>query len=169
MGWSEIAFRCFKEQQLQTIVQVPDLVLADLIRMAEDDPSFQVINPTREEEGVGIITGAYLGGRRGVLMMQNSGLGNAANALAGLAVPCQIPFLMLISPRGDLGEFNPAQVGMGRALRPTLDGLEIQHYTIEREDEIEPVIVGASKLAYSTDRPVALILSPLLTGGKTEP
>jgi sulfopyruvate decarboxylase TPP-binding subunit len=100
--------------------------------------------------------------------MQNSGLGNAANAIASLAVPYQIPFLMLISHRGGLGEFNVAQVGMGQALRPMLDGLGVQHYTLERQDEIEPVLKGASKLAFSTDRPVAIILSTLLTGGKEE-
>lgn len=102
-------------------------------------------------------------------MMQNSGIGNAANAIAGLINPCQIPFVMLINPRGDLGEFNPAQVGMGQALRPVLDGLTIQHFTVEREDALAATLSGASKLAFSTDRPVAVILSPLLTGGKTAP
>ncbi|HEX3246809.1 MAG TPA: hypothetical protein VHX16_15495, partial [Chloroflexota bacterium] len=70
---------------------------------------------------------------------------------------------------GDLGEFNPAQVGMGQALRPVLDGLTIQHFTVEREDALAATLSGASKLAFSTDRPVAVILSPLLTGGKTAP
>ena len=99
-------------------------------------------------------------------MMQNSGMGNAANAIASLATPYQMPFLLLISQRGELGEFNAAQVGMGQALRPLLDGLGVQHFTVERLDEVAPVLDGATKLAYSTDRPVAVILSPLLTGGK---
>lgn len=169
MTWTDSAFDALKEQRLETIVYVPDIVLADLIRRVEDDPYFTAISPTREEEGVGIVCGAFLGGKRGVLMMQNSGLGNAANAIAGLANPCQIPFLMLINPRGDLGEFNPAQVGMGQALRPILDGLGIQHFTIDRDDDVAPVIAGAAKLAFSTERPVAIIVSPLLTGGKTAP
>lgn len=169
MTWTDIAFECLKEQNLQTIVYVPDIVLAELIERVEADSFFTALSPTREEEGIGILAGAFLGGRRGVLMMQNSGLGNAANAIAGLITPSQIPFLMLINPRGDLGEFNPAQVGMGTALRPILDALGIQHYTVERQDEIKPILTGAAKLAYSTDRPVAIILSPLLTGGKTAP
>src|SRR5262245_20116234 len=100
MSWTDIAFDCLKEQRLETIVYVPDIVLADLIRRVEADSYFTAISPTREEEGVGIISGAYLGGKRGVLMMQNSGVGNAANAIAGLINPCQIPFIMLINPRG---------------------------------------------------------------------
>jgi sulfopyruvate decarboxylase alpha subunit len=166
VSWSSLACERLKANELQTVVHVPDNVLAELIRMTETDPYFDVVSPTREEEGVGIVCGAYLGGRRGILMMQNSGLGNAANAIASLAMPYQMPFLMLISQRGELGEFNTAQVGMGQAVRPLLDGLGIQHYTLERLDEVGPVLDGAVKLAYSTDRPVALILSPLLTGGK---
>ena len=166
MSWSRTVFDCLRANELQTVVHVPDTVLTELIRMSEGDPYFDVLSPTREEEGVGMICGAYLGGRRGVLMMQNSGLGNAANALASLAMPYQVPFLMLVSQRGELGEFNVAQVGMGQAVRPLLDGLGIQHYTVDREDELGPVLQGACKTAFSTDRPIAVILSTLLTGGK---
>ncbi len=111
--------------------------------------------------------GAYLGGKNGALLMQNSGLGNAANILASLTVPYQIPMLLIISQRGELGEFNTVQVGMGQALRPTLDGVDVQHFTMEREDEVEKIMTGAIKLAFSTDRPVAVIVSPLLSGGKS--
>jgi sulfopyruvate decarboxylase alpha subunit len=166
MSWSRTVFDCLKGNELQTIVYVPDTILTELIRMTEADPYFDVLSPTREEEGVGMVCGSYLGGRKGVLLMQNSGLGNAANALASLAMPYQVPFLMLVSQRGELGEFNVAQVGMGQAVRPLLDGLGIQHYTLERQDEVQPVLNGACKTAFSTDRPVAVILSTLLTGGK---
>ncbi len=166
MSWSRTVFDCLKANQIQTVVHVPDNVLADLIRMTEADSSFDVLSPTREEEGIGMVCGSYLGGRKGVMLMQNSGLGNAANALASLVMPYQIPFLMLISQRGELGEFNVAQVGMGQAVRPLLDGLGIQHHTLERQEEIAPVLHGACKTAFSTDRPMAIILSTLLTGGK---
>jgi sulfopyruvate decarboxylase alpha subunit len=167
VSWSDVAFDALKANDFKTVVHVPDNVLADLIRAAEADDQFDVISPTREEEGIGIVCGSVLAGRRAIIMMQNSGMGNAANALASLANPYQFPFLMLISQRGELGEFNAAQVGMGQALRPMLDGLGIQHFTIERLEDVEPVITGATLLAYQTDRPVALILSPLLTGRRS--
>lgn len=166
MTWMQVILDCLKDQQIQTVVHVPDIVLSGLIRMAEGEPSLQVISATREEEGVGVLCGAYLGGRRGVLMMQNSGLGNAVNALASLVTPYHFPLLLLISNRGGLGEFNSAQVGMGQALRPLLDALDIPHFSLEREDEVERIVTGACKLAFSTDRPVAVILSTLMTGGK---
>jgi len=167
MAWADIVLECLKANRVQTLVHIPDTVLTGLIRMAEADDAFDVLCPTREEEGVGILCGAYLGGRNGALLMQNSGLGNAANILGSLAVPYQIPMLLLISQRGELGEFNTVQVGMGQALRPTLDGLDIQHFTMEREDEAAKIMTGAIKLAYMTDRPVAVIVSPLLSGGKS--
>lgn len=167
MAWSDVVLACLKAHKLQTIVHIPDTILTELIRMAEADDFFDVLSPTREEEGVGILCGAYLGGRYGALLMQNSGLGNAANIIGSLAVPYQIPMLMLISQRGELGEFNTVQVGMGQALRSTLDGLDVQHFTMERDDEVDKIVNGAIDLAFSTDRPVAVIVSPLLSGGKS--
>lgn len=167
MAWSDVVLECLKANKLQTIVHIPDTILTDLIRLTEADDFFDVLSPSREEEGVGILAGSYLGGRYGALLMQNSGLGNAANILGSLAVPYQIPFLMLISQRGELGEFNTVQVGMGQALRSTLDGLDVPHFTMERDDEVAKIMDGAIKLAFSTDRPVAVIVSPLLSGGKS--
>ena len=166
MTWQESVVEAFRAQDVRFIVHVPDKVLAPLIARFEADATFDVVAPTREEEGVGIVCGAYLGGRRGALLMQNSGLGNALNALASLAVPYQVPFVMVISQRGEWGEFNPAQVPMSRAVRPSLDALAIPHHTLESEDEVEKTVEAAIRLAYSTERPVALILSTLLTGGK---
>ena len=87
MAWSDIVLDCFKANAIQTLVHIPDTILTGLIRQAGEDPYFDVISPTREEEGVGILCGAYLGGRNGALLMQNSGLGNAANILGSLTVP----------------------------------------------------------------------------------
>lgn len=167
MSWTSVAFKALKANKIETVVHVPDNIIAELIRACEADETMDVISPTREEEGIGIVCGAVLAGKRSIIMMQNSGMGNAANALASLATPYQFPFLILISQRGELGEFNAAQVGMGVALRPLLDGLGIQHFTVERLEDMEPVISGATSLAYQTDRPVAIILSPLLVGRRS--
>jgi sulfopyruvate decarboxylase alpha subunit len=165
-AWQSTVIEALKANGVRAVAHVPDLVLAGLIRQAEADGDFDVYAPAREEEGVGVLCGAYLGGQRGALLLQNSGVGNLVNVLASLAVPNQIPFLMLISERGALHEFNPAQVGMAQCLRPLLDALGVPHVTLSREDEVRPVVDGACALAFSTERPVAIVLSPLLTGGK---
>jgi sulfopyruvate decarboxylase alpha subunit len=168
MIWTDIVFDRLKENNLEVVCHVPDIVLASLIARVEADPFFTVVPLTREEEGVGVLTGAYLGGRRGLLMMQVSGLGNSINGLASLAIPYQIPFLMLISQRGELGEFNPAQIAMGQAARPMLDALGIQHFTLRRTDEMSSLMDGAIKTAYTAQRPVALFLSTEMVGWKQE-
>jgi len=168
MTWVDLFFDRLKANGLRVLCYVPDSVLAPLITLAEADPFFAMIPLTREEEGVGVLTGAYLGGRMGALMMQVSGLGNSVNGLASLAIPYQIPFLMLISQRGELGEFNAAQITMGRAARPVLDALDIQHFTLRRMDEVTTLTDGAIKTAYTAKRPVALFLSAELVGWKKE-
>ena len=138
MNWADIVIEKLKANRLEMICHVPDSVLSHIISETEIAPFFTVVPLTREEEGVGILTGAYLGGKRGILLMQVSGLGNSVNGLASLAIPYQIPFLILISQRGELGEFNPAQVAMGHAARPVLDALDIQHFTLDRVHRVTP-------------------------------
>jgi sulfopyruvate decarboxylase alpha subunit len=168
MTWADIVFERLNANGLEVVCHVPDSVLAPLITRVEEDPFFTMVPLTREEEGVGVLAGAYLGGRMGCLMMQVSGLGNCVNGLASLAIPYQIPFLMLISQRGELGEFNPAQIAMGRSARPLLDSLGIQHFTLRRMHEVATLTEGAIKTAYTARQPVALFLSTELVGWKDE-
>lgn len=164
--WSRVVYERFIAHDIRLIAHVPDAALSDLIRLVEQGPSFDVVPLAREEEGVGVVAGGYFGGRRGALLMQSSGLGNSVNALGGLALPYQVPFLLVISPRGRLGEFNPSQVPMGRAVEKVLDALGIETVILERHDEVGPLVDQAAQTCFSTSRPVALIVSTLLTGGK---
>ncbi len=149
------------------IAHVPDEVTSHLLQRLSADPAFTVVSCTREEEGVAVLAGGYLGGQKGALILQGSGVGNSLNALASLAVAYQLPMLLLVSERGRLGEFNPVQVPFGRALPRILDALGIQFFSISAPEEIDAVVGGASELAFSGLVPVALGLSTRLTGGKT--
>ena len=168
MEWPRKIVSLLKSNDICSISFVPDSVIGQILKEAEKDPFFQFTTLAREEEGIGIVTGEYLGGRYGVLMMQSAGLGNCVNALASLAIPYQIPFLMLISQRGELGEFNACHVVLGKALRRILEALGIQNYTVDREDELETTVDGAIKTAYTSEQPVAVILSTALVGWKDE-
>jgi sulfopyruvate decarboxylase alpha subunit len=166
--WPRKIVSLLKANDICSISFIPDSVIGQILKAAEKDPYFHFTTLAREEEGIGIITGEYLGGRYGVLMMQGAGLGNCVNALASLAIPYQIPFLMLISQRGELGEFNACHVVMGKAIRRILEALGIQHYTVNREDELETILSGAIKTAYTSEQPVAVILTTTLAGWKDE-
>ncbi|MFN8526328.1 MAG: decarboxylase [Chloroflexota bacterium] len=164
--WWELAYQRLKAHDIRLATHVPDAALAQLIRRLEEDPEIDVVPLAREEEGIGVLTGGHLGGCRGVLLMQNSGLGNSVNALAGLAMSYRIPFLMFISPRGRLGEFNPSQVPMGRATEGVLASLNIETVTMERLDMVAEQVDQAARTCFASSLPVALIVSTLLTGGK---
>ena len=127
---------------------------------------FTAFVASREEEAVGIVTGAWMGGMLGVVAMQTSGFATLPNVLASLPVPYQIPLVMIISERGTLGEFNLGQALVWRTMRPALDALGIETHTITRLDELAFIVDRSIKQAVATQAPCALILSPLLTGGK---
>src|SRR5437764_14963004 len=114
------------------VVYVPDNPLSHVLRDFEARfRDVRLILATREEEAFGIAAGLYLGGRRPTVMLQSSGIGNSLNALTSLLIPYQIPVLMIVSMRGDRGEWNAAQVPMGVALRGIFEAIGVAHETVE--------------------------------------
>ncbi len=164
--WYEIVQRTLKRNNVTLVAYVPDKVFTALIRNLHADPDFLTFPTAREEEALGVISGAWMGGRRGAVLMQTSGFGTIANALASLVVPYQIPAIMLVSERGTLGEFNLGQALVCRTMRPVLESLALENHTITRHDELEFIVDRSIRQAVATQAAVALILSPLLTGGK---
>jgi sulfopyruvate decarboxylase alpha subunit len=165
-AWHDIILQTLKQNDIRLVPYVPDRVLTTLIRNIHADPFFTTFPTAREEEAVGIVSGAWMAGMRGAVLMQTSGFATLANALASLALPYQIPLIMLVSERGTLGEFNYGQSLVCRTMRPVLDSLAVEHHTATRLDELEFIVDRSVKQAIATQAPVALILSPLLTGGK---
>ena len=164
--WHQVVLEMLKKNDIRLVPYVPDRVFTPLIKALHADDFFTTFPCTREEEAVGINTGAWMGGMRAAVLMQTSGFGTIPNALASLVVPSQIPLIMFVSERGTLGEFNYGQSLVCRTMRPVLDSLAMEHHTATRLDEFEFIVDRSIKQAITTQAPVALILSPLLTGGK---
>src|SRR3954452_17746179 len=165
-AWHDMALESLKLNDIRLVTYVPDRVLTTLIRNIHGDSFFTAFATAREEEAVGIVAGAWMGGMRGAVLMQTSGFATLPNVLASLAIPYQIPLVMFVSERGTLGEFNYGQSMVCRTMRPVLDALAVEHHTATRLDEFEFIVDRSIKQAITTQAPVALILSPLLTGGK---
>lgn len=164
--WHDIVVETLRRNDVRLVPYVPDRVLTPLIRAVEADDFFTAFPTAREEEAVGIVAGAWMGGMRGIVLMQTSGFATLPNALASLACACQIPLLMMVSERGTLGEFNLGQAMVCRTMRPVLAALGIEHHTITRLDETAFIVDRTIRQAIATQAPSCLILSPLLTGGK---
>ena len=165
-SWHDIVLDRLKANDVRLVVYVPDRVFTPLIKAIHVDSFFTAFATTREEEALGIIAGAWMGGLRGAVLMQTSGFGTIPNALASLIVPSQIPALIFVSERGTLGEFNLGQALVCKTMRPVLNSLAVENITITRQDELAFILDRSIKQAVATQAPVTFILSPLLTGGK---
>jgi sulfopyruvate decarboxylase alpha subunit len=164
--WSQHVADALRRNGIRLFATVPDYIVSQVLEHLWADEECNVITTTREEEGLGLLSGAYLGGKRGALLMQNSGLGNCVNTLGSLNVASQIPVVMVISHRGDLGEFNPAQIPVGQAAGRILEALDVRYVSPSTVDEFEAQADGLIKFSYTRSTPVAFVLPPELTGGK---
>jgi sulfopyruvate decarboxylase alpha subunit len=163
--WPQAVFDILTELEVRQVAMVPDAGHSRLIRLCEDDSKKRVVTLTTEEEGVALLAGAWLGGDKGVLLLQSSGVGNCINMLS-LMQTCQLPLLMLVTMRGDWGEFNPWQVPMGQGTQPALEAMGV---IVRRADEahvVAPTVLGAANLAFNTCRAVAVLIGQSVLGAK---
>ncbi|MGH7103910.1 MAG: phosphonopyruvate decarboxylase [Acetobacteraceae bacterium] len=164
-NWPDAVFQALKGAQVRQVGYVPDAGHARLIARAEADPELRVVVLTTEEEGVALAAGAWLGGERAALLMQSSGVGNCINMLS-LITNCRMPFLSLITMRGEWGEFNPWQVPMGSATPQVLGAMGVQVLRAERAGDAAETVRAAAALAFDSAVPVAVLFSQRLIGAK---
>jgi sulfopyruvate decarboxylase subunit alpha len=158
MDSTEAVYQALKEAEINFIVSIPCVNLGKLLEMVECDPEITHVPVTREEEGFGIAAGAYMGGMKPAILMQNSGLGNSVNVLASLYQLYKIPILMIMSHRGTEGEFMSAQVPMGKATPRILDALELPYFKPETPEEALDDIKKGGELAQTKGVPVGILL-----------
>lgn len=163
--WPDAIHRVLGEIKVRQVAYVPDSGHARLINLASADKSMRAIPLTTEEEGVALALGAWLGGEKSVLLMQSSGVGNCINML-GMVNECRVPLLALVTMRGHWGEFNPWQVPMSQATVPSLEAIGVVVHKVEHATEIGETVAAAARLAFSTFRMVAVLISQRIIGAK---
>jgi sulfopyruvate decarboxylase alpha subunit len=164
-AWPDEVHALLSAAGVRQVAIVPDAGHARLIKLCEKDKAMRVVRLTTEEEGVALLAGAWLGGESGVLLMQSSGVGNCINMLT-LSLACQFSLLMLITMRGDHGEFNPAQIPMGNATQSVLEAMGVIVKRADRPEDVTEMVSGALGLAFNTYRPVALLIGQRVLGAK---
>ena len=163
--WSKAVHKLFQEHDIEQVAIVPDAGHADLIRLCESDKKMSVIRLTSEEQGVSLLGGAWLGGKKGVLLMQSSGVGNCINMLS-LSTSCQFPLLILVTMRGDHAEFNPSQVPMGDATETVLAAMGVLVRRADTHEDVVQEVSGALRMTYNTFRPMAVLIGQKVIGAK---
>lgn len=156
---STIVFDALKAGGVRLISALPETWLVHLIRLADADPEVTLVRLAKEEEGVGISMGAHLAGVKSAMLMQNHGFLASINGIVSGAQLFRIPLLMLISDRGSFGERDPWQTEGGSVTEPVLAALRIPVMRLEKPGHVAERISQAQTLAYSSNRPVALLLT----------
>ena len=164
-GWSDAVFRDIKAREIEVVCTVPDGGLTPLLKMIEGDRAMRLVTLTTEEEGIGIATGCWLGGSRAMIAMQSSGVGNCINAL-GLPTAFRAPCLILVTMRGQWGEFNPWQVAMGQATRPALEAVGVKCYSVDKPEEVGETFAAAADMAFNSRVSTAVLVSQRIIGAK---
>jgi sulfopyruvate decarboxylase alpha subunit len=166
LDWPGAIHRALKAHRVRQVSYVPDAGHKRLIELCRADKGMAAVPLTTEEEGVGLAAGAWLGGQRAALLMQSSGVGNCVNALT-LASNCAFPLLMIVTMRGEWGEFNPWQIPMGRATPDALRLGGVHTLRLERAEDALDTVTAAAKLAFEGCGAVAVLIAQRLIGAKS--
>lgn len=155
---SKVVYDALKACDVRLMSALPETWLVHLIRMADEDPDVKLVRLAKEEEGVGISAGAYLAGVKSAMLMQNHGFLAAVNGIVSCAQLYRFPLLMLISHRGTFGERDPWQTEGGAVTEDLLRTLRIPFSYLDSPQHVARRVRDTLTLAYSANRPVALLL-----------
>jgi sulfopyruvate decarboxylase subunit alpha len=137
------------------ILTVPCTILNEWF---EPSDRIETIYLSREEEGVGLAVGLLAAGRRPLLLIQNSGLGNCVNALCSLCIAYRVPLVVAVSLRGDPVDDNPAQLPMGAATVPLIGALACDYRKVTAGDQLDSALTAVRDAAESQRQPSFLLL-----------
>lgn len=164
--WPDQLYKSLKDAGVRQVGYVPDAGHKRLIELCLADKELNSVVLSTEEEGIGLAAGAWLGGVRSTLLMQSSGVGNCINAL-GMTRECRFPLLMLVTMRGQAGEFNPWQVPMGQATPGVLSAMGVVVQEVNTAEDVASAVDAAARLAFGSYQAVAVLISQAVVGIKS--
>jgi len=164
-NWARDVFEALAALDIRQAAYVPDGGLADLIRWSIEDGRINAVPLTTEEEGVAVLAGAWLGGERGVLMMQSSGVGNCVNALS-MVRTCRFPLLVIVTMRGGANEGNPWQAPMGSITGKVFELCGVRAHLVEDPAEAGQMVAEAGRAAFDEAQARAVLIGQDVVGAK---
>ena len=163
--WPDDIFEALVAADVRHVAYVPDTGHTRLIARAIADPRMEATVLSTEEEGIGLLCGAWLGGERGVLLMQSSGVGNCVNTLS-LIQNGRFPFLALVTMRGEWGEFNPWQTPMSMATEGALKLMGVGVQRVEQAADAGETVGAAASQVFNGDGAIAVLIAQRMIGKK---
>lgn len=148
-----------KEAGIDTIVCLPESLLKPVYNMLRQDDYFKFIFVTNEGEGAGVCAGAWMGGKKAVLIMENSGLRMACEPLARFGLTYGIPVLMIMCHRGHIGELNWWGIAHNLTMEPILQAMKIPYTIVRREHDLKDTIRRSIRHITTSLYHVAIVIS----------
>src|SRR6266849_5650962 len=164
--WPAEVHRELAAAGVRLVGYVPDAGHKRLIELCQADAAMRAVVLTTEEEGIGLAAGAWLGGEKTALLMQSSGVGNLINVL-GMVKVCRFPLVMIVTMRGEQGEFNPWQVPMGEATARVLQTMGVAVRQAGDAQTVAAHVHTAIGLAYETQGAQAVLIAQRVIGIKS--
>jgi len=165
VDWRDQIFEVFQDHDIKQVYHVPDAGHGRLIEACQKSNSIRTLALTTEEEGIALLAGAWLGGQRGALLMQSSGVGNCINMLS-LARTCRFPLLMVVTMRGQWGERNPWQVPMGSTTRAVLEAAGLLVFEATEAESVAATVDAAAAMVFSGPAAAAVLINQRVLGAK---
>ena len=164
MSISDQIVESLVQNRIEFVTTVPCKQLGGVIDGAEKHGQIMHVPSNKEDEGMGLCAGAWMGGKRPCIIMQNTALGVTFNTLATLTQFYQMPLPMLISFRGELGERVAAQVEMAVHTKAILDQLTIQTYHFHHPDDVNELDTILNH-TFMSRKPTAILTDSNFWGG----
>lgn len=152
------------KNKVDFVTTVPCKQLAGVIELVENNDSIMHVPSNKEDEGMGLCAGAYMGGMRPAIIMQNTAIGVTVNTLATLIQYYTIPLPMLISYRGEIGERVACQVEMAVHTKALLNQLNIQTYHFHKPEDVEEMDTILNH-TFMSRKPTAILTDSHFWGG----
>jgi len=154
------AHRSLTQAGVDFVACMPDSAFLELYQRIEGDSGFRYIQVANESDGVGICMGAWLGGARPAMLMENTGFALSCYALLRGPAAFGVPMLLLISYRGGFGDERWFSVPFGWATEPLLQSLRIQYSVVNAAGDAAHAIDGAVRSMNAMQAPVAVLFPP---------
>jgi sulfopyruvate decarboxylase subunit alpha len=148
------------------VTSVPCKQLAGVLEVLDQTDAITHVPCNKEDEGMGLCAGAFMGGMRPMIIMQNTALGVTLNTLATLIQFYQIPLPMLISYRGEVGEPVACQVEMALHTKAMLDQFHIPTYHFHHASQVAE-FPGILKHTQMCSKPTAILTDASFWGSAT--
>ncbi|MGB1234402.1 MAG: sulfopyruvate decarboxylase subunit alpha [Planktomarina sp.] len=150
--------------KVEFITTVPCKQLGDVINGVEAHPDIMHVPSNKEDEGMGLCAGAYMGGKRPAIIMQNTAIGVTVNTLSSLTQFYNMPLPMIISYRGEIGERVAIQTEMAVHTKGLLQQLGIQTYHFHEPEDIKD-LDSILHHTYMSRKPTAVLTDSNFWGG----